>query len=44
MWSFSYAIAVRRDRTQSVPDVRAGTHGDAAFADGVLMLGYSRSF
>jgi len=44
MWSFSYAIAVRRDRTQSVPDVRSGGHGDAAFADGVLMIGYSRSF
>jgi len=44
MWSFSYAIAVRRDRTRSVPDVRAGTHGDAAFADGILMLNYSRSF
>jgi len=44
LWSFSYAIAVLRDRTRSVTDVRAGTHGDAAFADGVLMLGYSRSF
>jgi hypothetical protein len=44
MWSFSYAIALRRDRTRSVPDVRAGTHGDAAFADGVLLIGYSRSF
>jgi len=44
LWSFSYAIAVRRDRTRSVSDVANGTHGDAAFADGVLMLGYSRSF
>jgi hypothetical protein len=44
LWSFSYAIAVRRDRTRSVQDVNAGTHGDAAFADGVLTLGYSRSF
>jgi hypothetical protein len=44
LWSFSYAIAVRRDRTASVQDVAAGTHGDAAFADGVLMLGYSRTF
>jgi hypothetical protein len=42
--SFSYAIAVRRDRTRSVPDVRNGTHGDAAFADSVLMAGYSRQF
>jgi hypothetical protein len=44
MWSFSYAIAVRRDRTRSVSDVRNGTHGDAAFADGVLLINYSRSF
>jgi hypothetical protein len=44
MWSFSYAIALRRDRTRSVSDVRAGSHGDAAFADGVLFIGYSRSF
>jgi hypothetical protein len=44
LWSVSYAIAVHRDRTRSVPDIRAGTHGDAAFADGVLMVGYSRSF
>jgi hypothetical protein len=44
LWSFSFAIAVRRDRTQSVSDVRTGGHGDAAFADNVLMLGYSRSF
>ncbi|MCX6626903.1 MAG: hypothetical protein NTW28_04635 [Candidatus Solibacter sp.] len=44
LWSFSYAIAVHRDRTRSVPDVRAGTHGDAAFADSVLLIGYSRIF
>ncbi len=44
IWWFSYAVAVRRDRTRSVSDVRNGSHGDAAFADDVLMLGYSRSF
>ena len=44
LWSFSYAIAVHRDRTRSVSDVRSGTHGDAAFADGVLFVGYSRTF
>ncbi|MSV27750.1 MAG: hypothetical protein EXQ52_03270 [Bryobacterales bacterium] len=44
LWSFSYGIAVHRDRTRSVQDVRNGTHGDAAFADGVLLIGYSRSF
>jgi hypothetical protein len=42
--SFSYAIVMHRDRTRSVPDIRAGTHGDAAFADGVLFIGYSRTF
>jgi hypothetical protein len=44
LWSFSYAIAVHRDRTRSVPDIRNDTHGDAAFADGVLIFGYSRTF
>jgi hypothetical protein len=44
MWSLSVAIAVHRDRTVSVPDLRAGTHGDAAFADSIFLLGYSRSF
>jgi len=44
MWSFSYAIAVRRVRSQSVPEIRNGTYGDAAFADGILMFGYSWSF
>jgi len=44
LFSFSYAIAVRRDRTRSVSDVLTGGHGDAAFADGVLLLGYSRTF
>jgi hypothetical protein len=44
LWSFSYAIAVRRDRTRSVSDVASGGHGDAAFADGVLMISYSRTF
>lgn len=44
LWSFSYAIAVRRDRTRSVPDVRNGSHGDAAFADSIVLIGYSRTF
>jgi hypothetical protein len=44
MWSLSVAIAQMRDRTRSVPDIRNGTHGDAAFADSVFMMGYSRSF
>jgi hypothetical protein len=44
LWSFSYAIAVRRDRTRSVQDVASGGHGDAAFADSVMLIAYSRSF
>ncbi|MBI4908759.1 MAG: hypothetical protein HY820_34380 [Acidobacteria bacterium] len=44
MWSFSYAIPVYRNRTRSVAEVRSGRHGDASFADGILMFGYSRSF
>jgi hypothetical protein len=44
VWAFSYAIALRRDRTRSVSDVANGTHGDAAFADNVVIFGYSRSF
>jgi hypothetical protein len=44
LWSFYYAIAVHRDRTRSVSDVNNGTHGDAAFADNLISVGYSRSF
>ncbi|MEO8596547.1 MAG: hypothetical protein ABI759_24730 [Candidatus Solibacter sp.] len=44
LWSVGYAIAVHRDRTRSVSDVKNGTHGDAAFADGLILVGYSRSF
>lgn len=43
-WSVSTPIAVRRDRTRSVPDIRNNTHGDAAFADWLLLISYSRSF
>jgi hypothetical protein len=45
-WSVSAPIAVYRNRTRSVLDVRRGpnVHGDAAFADYVLLIGYSRSF
>ena len=43
-WSVSTPIAVHRDRTRSVPDVRNNSHGDAAFADWMMLIGYSRSF
>jgi len=44
MWSLNVAIAARRDRTRSTSDIKDGTHGDAAFADSVFMMGYSRTF
>ena len=44
IWSVSAPIPFLRDRTRSIPDRRDGTHGDAAFADYVLLVGYSRRF
>jgi hypothetical protein len=43
-FSVSVPIAVYRNRTRSVSDVARGTHGDAAFADYVLLIGYARTF
>ena len=43
-WSLSAPIAIKRDRTRSVPDYRSGGHGDAAFADYLILIGYSTSF
>jgi hypothetical protein len=43
-WSFSVPIALIRDRTRSVPDIRDNAHGDAAFADYIILVGYSRHF
>ena len=37
-------IAVYRNRTVSVSDEEVGGHGDAAFADYLILAGYSRSF
>lgn len=37
-------VAVYRNRTRSVADRASGGHGDAAFADYLLLLGYSRRF
>ena len=37
-------IALYRNRFISVPDEARGVHGDAAFADWLLMFGYSRRF
>jgi len=43
-WSFSLPVPVRRNRIRSVPDIRDNRHGDAAFADYVILAGYSRRF
>ncbi|MBO0861467.1 MAG: hypothetical protein J2P21_23845 [Chloracidobacterium sp.] len=43
-WSISMPIAVQRNRLRSVPDIADGAHGDAAFADNLLIIGYSRRF
>lgn len=42
--SVSVPVAVYRNRTLSVSDVERGRHGDAAFADYLILVGYSRSF
>ncbi len=43
-WSVSVPIALYRNRTRSVSDIERGTHGDAAFADYLILVGYSRTF
>lgn len=42
--SLAVPIAVQRNRQQSVPDIANGRHGDAAFADYVVLAGYWRRF
>ena len=45
VFTASVPIAVHRDRQRSVPDRAVpGRHGDAAFADYIVMLGYFKSF
>ena len=43
-WTVSAPIAVERNRRRSVTDIMDGRHGDAAFADYVLLVGFSRRF
>lgn len=43
-WSLNIPVAVQRNRKRSVPDLMQGTAGDAAFADYLILVGYSRSF
>jgi hypothetical protein len=42
--SLAVPVAVYRDRPRSVPDILSGGHGDAAFADYIILLGYWRKF
>lgn len=43
-WSFSVPIAVYRNRTRNLSDIERDTHGDAAFADYLILVGYARNF
>ncbi len=43
-WSVTVPIAVERNRRRSTSDIVDGRHGDAAFADYVITVGYSRRF
>lgn len=43
-WSVGVPIAVQRNRRRSVTDIADDRSGDAAFADNVLLIGYSRRF
>lgn len=42
--SLAVPVAIQRNRVRSVPDIEVGGHGDAAFADWVMLLGYWRRF
>ena len=42
--SLGVPFAVYRNRLISVPDEANGTHGDAAFADYLILVGFSRRF
>lgn len=43
-WTLSAPIAVERNRRRSTSDIIDNRHGDAAFADYVLLIGYARRF
>lgn len=43
-WSVNVPVAVQRNRKRSVPDLMQSTAGDAAFADYLILVGFSRSF
>ncbi|HEY2931400.1 MAG TPA: hypothetical protein VGK99_06595 [Acidobacteriota bacterium] len=41
---FSVPFAISRNRTRSVSDILVGRQGDAAFADYIILIGYSHRF
>jgi hypothetical protein len=43
-WSFSVPVPFVRNRTRSFSDILVKGHGDAAFADYIILVGYSRHF
>jgi hypothetical protein len=43
-WTLNVPVALLRNRTRSISDIRDNTHGDAAFADYFITFGYSRRF
>lgn len=43
-WTFNIPIPLERNRRRSVPDIQVNRAGDAAFADYLLMISYTRSF
>jgi hypothetical protein len=43
-WSLTVPVAVRRDRKKSVSDLLVGGAGDAAFADYLILVGYTHHF
>lgn len=44
VWSLAMPLAVKRNRQRSDADQREGGHGDAAFADWILLFGWSHRF
>lgn len=44
IWTFSLPVPIERNRKTSVPDMIDHTHGDAAFADYIIVAGYSHRF
>ncbi len=44
VWSLTVPVALKRNRLRSVPDIIDRRHGDAAFADYLIVAGWSHRF